>query len=375
MSASERDLIEAAPVASGLPANPAELIFDDRLFGRVEALARVMASGRSMVPAHFRGSVGDCMAVAMQAIRWRLDPFVVAQKTFVIEGVLGYEAQLVNAVVTNSGLLSGRPQFEWFGDWSKILGRFEERESKKKMDAHGHPAKYRVPAWKEPDERGLGVRVTCQIKGEAAPRVLEMLLTQARTRNSSLWADDPKQQLAYLAIKRWARLYVPDVIMGVYTADEVAEMTERDMGPAEVVVEPPAPSEAVEAVESSLKEKLRARASATPPVTDLETALRAIDAAETLEALDGVVSGPVAGLTGDDLKMARKAFSHKRTALRMLQQQGKAKSQEGATDSVAQAGSGPENGAKPDQRVVSRGTTEQVFDPDTGEIAELPDEG
>jgi hypothetical protein len=32
-----------------------------------------------------------------------------------------------------------------------------------------------------------------------------------------------RQQLAYLAVKRWARLYCPDVILGVYTADEVDE--------------------------------------------------------------------------------------------------------------------------------------------------------
>ena len=42
------------------------------------------------------------------------------------------------------------------------------------------------------------------------------MLAQARTRNSTLWADDPRQQLAYLAVKRWARLYCPEVILGVY---------------------------------------------------------------------------------------------------------------------------------------------------------------
>jgi hypothetical protein len=365
---SEGHLVEA-PVAPGLPANPAEIIFDDRLFGRVEALARVMASGRSMVPAHFRGSVGDCMAVAMQAIRWRLDPFVVAQKTFLIEGVLGYEAQLVNAVLTTSTLLVGRPEFEWFGAWEKILGRFKEMESKKKTDAHGNPSKYRVPAWDIADEVGLGVRVSAQIKGEEKPRTLELLLTQARVRNSSLWADDPKQQLAYLAIKRWARLYLPDVLLGVYTVDELAEMPERDMGPAEVVVEPSGGSVAVEEVESALKAKLRAKASAEapPPLSDLEVALRAIDMAGCEDDLDRAVKGPVAALTGDDVKIARKAFSTKRSALRALAQEAKAKGQAGATDSGAHNGSGPES-------VPRETSAEQVFDPNTGEITDLVDE-
>ena len=64
--------------------------------------------------------------------------------------------------------------------------------------------------------------------------VLELLLAHARTRNSTLWADDPRQQLAYLAIKRWARLYCPDVILGVYSPDELNER-----GPAEKDITPP----------------------------------------------------------------------------------------------------------------------------------------
>jgi hypothetical protein len=62
--------------------------------------------------------------------------------------------------------------------------------------------------------------------------VLELLLTQATTRNSTLWADDPKQQIAYLAQKRWARLYCPGVILGVYSVDELETIsTEKDVTP------------------------------------------------------------------------------------------------------------------------------------------------
>lgn len=57
------------------------------------------------------------------------------------------------------------------------------------------------------------------------------MLAQARTRNSTLWADDPRQQLAYLAVKRWARLYCPEVILGVYTIDELEKTEEREINP------------------------------------------------------------------------------------------------------------------------------------------------
>jgi len=69
------------------------------------------------------------------------------------------------------------------------------------------------------------------MKGESVPRELTLLLSQCRVRNSPLWADDPRQQIAYLGLKRWTRLHCPDVLMGVYTPDELAEIEEREVGP------------------------------------------------------------------------------------------------------------------------------------------------
>lgn len=197
-------------------------------------IAEFMASAKSTIPMHLRNP-GDCLAVVMQATQWNMNPFAVAQKTHLVNGTLGYEAQLVAAVVNNSGLVADRFQFEWFGAWEKIIGKFKEVESRSKTGDDGKPKKFIVPDWNANDEKGLGVRVWATIKGESEPRVLELLMTQARTRNSTLWTEDPKQQIAYLAQKRWARLYAPDVILGVYTPDELEQSVPRDMGTAEVV--------------------------------------------------------------------------------------------------------------------------------------------
>ncbi|MNC30976.1 RecT family protein [compost metagenome] len=82
------------------------------------------------------------------------------------------------------------------------------------------------------DEAGIGIVIRATLKGEDQPRELDLLLAQARTRNSTLWADDPRQQLAYLAVKRWARLFCPDVILGVYTPDELEDRQEKEINPA-----------------------------------------------------------------------------------------------------------------------------------------------
>lgn len=210
----------------------ASLLMDAGSMDRLERIADIMASGKTTVPQHLRGSKGDCFAVAMQSMQWGMNPFAVAQKTHLVNGTLGYEAQLVAAVINNSGVVKDRFNFEWFGPWERVIGKFQIKRSEK--------GEYRVPGWTMADEEGCGIRVWATLKGENQPRVLELLLSQARVRNSTLWADDPKQQLAYLAEKRWSRLYAPDVILGVYTPDELEPPAEIHMGEAEVVN--PAPS-------------------------------------------------------------------------------------------------------------------------------------
>lgn len=200
------------------------LVLDGNSLDKMMKLADVMATGRSTMPKHFNGNSADCLAVIMQAMQWQMNPFAVAQKTHLVNGVLGYEAQLVNAVITSCAPVKDRLHYEWFGDWTKVIGKFTIKS--------GDKGEYRQPGWKLADEEGLGVRVWATFRGEEEPRVLELLLAQARTRNSTLWADDPRQQLAYLATKRWSRLYCPDVILGVYSPDELESEPpkERDVG-------------------------------------------------------------------------------------------------------------------------------------------------
>ncbi|ENM6167059.1 recombinase RecT [Salmonella enterica] len=204
------------------------ILTNGELFNRLRTLSEVMANSGNFVPAHFRGKPDSCMAVVMQAARWGMDPFAVAQKTFIVgdSGVLGYEAQLVNAVVNSMAPTKDRIHFEWFGAWENIVGRFVEKTSTK-----GN--KYIAPGWSLADEKGVGVRAFATLKGESEPRELILMLSQAQVRNSTLWASDPRQQLAYLAVKRWARLYCPDVILGVYTTDEIEEREEKIINPVQ----------------------------------------------------------------------------------------------------------------------------------------------
>ena len=203
----------------------------DRLF----KIAEMMASGRATVPKHLQNNPADCLAIVMQATQWNLNPFAVAQKTHLVNGVLGYEAQLIISLINNSGLLIDRLRFQWDGPWERIVGKFKEVESRTKKDDNGNPKKFIVPDWKQADEHGLSCTVFATLRGDTTPTELTLFMTQARTRNSTLWTEDPKQQLAYLAAKRFGRLHMPDVILGIYSPDELDDRAPKDMGPADVV--------------------------------------------------------------------------------------------------------------------------------------------
>lgn len=179
--------------------SPQQITLDDSLFNKCYRLAQVMASGKCTIPKHLQGSEGDCFAVIGQALRWGMDPFAVAQKTHLVSGTLGYEAQLVIAVINNRAPISDRIKFEYFGDWSKVKSKEDKSDD-------------------------VGVICRATVIGDDEPTELSLTMAQVGTvRNSPLWAADPRQQLAYLAAKRFSRLHFPDVIMGVYTPDELAD--------------------------------------------------------------------------------------------------------------------------------------------------------
>lgn len=186
-------------------------------------------SNSKLVPNHLQGKPDDCALVAMQALRWGMDPLVVAQKTHVVSGLIGYEAQLVNSLVNTLKPTKDSIKYEFIGEWSNVIGNTTEKTNEK-----GY--KYRVLNSTPKDEQGCGVKVWATLKGEDKPRVLELLLTQALTRNSTMWASDPKQQLAYLAVKKWVRLHAPQILLGVYTVDEIEDRQPIDGG--EVIPEP-----------------------------------------------------------------------------------------------------------------------------------------
>ena len=238
-----------------------DIMMNPEIMDRFERIASVMASSKFAVPKHLQGNTGDCLAIIMQSAQWQMDPFAVAQKTHQINGVLGYEAQLVNAVITNRAPITGRLNFEWYGDWAKINGKEDK-------------------SWDK------GIKVWATLKGETSPREIDISMGQVGSvRNSPLWVSDPRQQLAYLAIKRWSRLYTPDVILGVYTPDEIVEHEELDVTPVQSTVKKHQGSSGLKAQMAEREQSQETVIDMAPNNFDVKGLINQINALNTIEEL------------------------------------------------------------------------------------------
>jgi len=139
------------------------------------------------IPPHLRGQPGFCLAICIQAMEWRFSPFAVANKSYVVNDRIGYESQLIHAVIEERAPIIGRLRHSFSG---KDLTR-------------------RCKVW-------------AYVDGEESPLEYESPeIQQIKVKNSPLWTSKPDLQLYYNASRDWARVYFPEVILGVYTEDEI----------------------------------------------------------------------------------------------------------------------------------------------------------
>lgn len=177
------------------PFTPRDLL-EEQNFDKIWRMAEALSGSALSIPKELKGNIGDCLAIVTQAMIWGLNPFAVAQKAHVINGKLGYEAQLVNAVVMQSGAIVGSFHYEHQGD---------------------------------------SCRVGAVLRGETQITWGEWLsASSVVVKNSPLWKTNVKQQMGYLQVKNFARAYCPGALLGIYTVDELEAMPHA-LTPAQTV--------------------------------------------------------------------------------------------------------------------------------------------
>lgn len=154
-------------------------------------VAKLMSISGSAVPSHIRNNAGTCLAVAIQAWEWSMNPFAVANKSYVVNDRLAYESALYNAVATRRAPIKGRLKIAYAGEGAN---RRCTVSAKLNADAGGGDVEYQSPPF-----------------GQINPK------------NSPMWKNDPDQQLFYFSVRAFVRRHFPDVMMGVYTVDELQD--------------------------------------------------------------------------------------------------------------------------------------------------------
>ena len=187
------------------------MLTDPNVMNSMERLSQLMAGGRATVPEHLRGNPGDCLGVVMQAAALNINPFTLAQKSYIIGGKIGYESQLVNALIINSGLIDGRFEYKWGGDWSTFKPKPRPKKGQK-----ADYSNYFV-------DESLWIQAGAKIKGQNEVSWTEAICPGKQNHMSGMWWSSPLQQAKYLAVNVWARAYAPDIILGMYTPDELQD--------------------------------------------------------------------------------------------------------------------------------------------------------
>jgi hypothetical protein len=169
--------------------NSNEMLFNVQMFEHAQRVSKLFATS-SMVPDHFKNNVGNCFIALNIASRMQLDPFMVMQKMYIIHGKPGIESQLIIALINKSGLFT--------------------------------PLQYRMEG--EDKEMKCTAYATHNETGEVCSQTVTWDMVEAEGWNKkpgSKWNTLPELMFRYRAAAFFARVYCPEVIMGMKTSEEL----------------------------------------------------------------------------------------------------------------------------------------------------------
>jgi hypothetical protein len=172
-------------------------ILDTSKFEHMQRVARVMAECQYIPEALRKGqpdqAMANCFLIVNQAVRWGIDPFALAQTAYVIGGKLAYEGKTIAAVINSDPRLKGRLDYQFSGQGSIRM-----------------------------------VTVSGTFRDTGETKTIEGSVATWQTSNGQ-WKYDPDQMLVYRGSRQWARRWMPDRLLGVYSADELENIMARDV--------------------------------------------------------------------------------------------------------------------------------------------------
>lgn len=164
-------------------------------FSRAYKLAKVISTA-SIIPDNYKGKEADCAIAIDMADRMGVSPLMVMQNLYVVKGKPSWGGQACKALIEGCGKFkSGSVRPVYFGTKGTV-----ERGC------------YLSAVWADSGELVEGPEVT-----------IAMARSEGWTKNTK-WLNMPELMLAYRASSFFARVYCPEVLMGVHVEGEAEDI-------------------------------------------------------------------------------------------------------------------------------------------------------
>jgi len=203
---------------TGLSANdPNACWLDMGRFDQVQRIAQIFSQSE-LVPEQYRGKPANCIIAVQLAIRMGVDPFMLMQKSYIVKGRPGIEAQLKIAVCNQRGPFTGPIQWRFEGErmtpeWT-CTAYATDRRTGELCEMALTWATVKSMGWLEP-------------RGER--------------RIPSLWLSMPDQFFRYRSASWFINAFCPEVTLGLPSKEELEDTNIIDVPSSPAI---PAPVEA-----------------------------------------------------------------------------------------------------------------------------------
>ena len=242
-------------------------------------------------------ATSNCLIALNMANRMGYDPLMIMQNLYIIEGRPAWSSQFIIAAINACGKFDPL-QFEIVNEGEKeieYVNSYWENGKKLSNQATVKLENLTCIAWTT-DKKGNRL--------QSDKISMEMAVKEGwYQKNGSKWQTMAGQMLRYRAAAFFGRIYAPEILMGIYAADEIRDFVDVTPEP----VQQPAAQQKQQQI----------------PCYDIKPLLQEIEAITTLEQvrplgehIKELSENPNVNLCGDDLPTLRNALTEKRDAIK-----------------------------------------------------------
>lgn len=185
---------------------PGNIFQNPQSFEMAIRMAKALASS-TIVPKEYQNNLGNCLIALEMSMRIKTSPLMVMQNLYIVNGRPAWSSQFIIAMINSSKKYKTELQYHIEGAGDKMsCYAFVE-------DWNGHIVSGPVISMQMAKDEGW------------------------LDKNMSKWKTMPEVMIRYRAASFFGRINCPDMIMGIYSTDEVIEMSTDDYQIFEVATE------------------------------------------------------------------------------------------------------------------------------------------